>query len=161
MAGIRRVTGTEFDGSSVTSTFGRHEIACQSASYADKLETEVGRSMGSQKQDFRTPGSYSTEDAKIKMRSTVFRAKMMPLFPKHGGGNVIMPIVIGFTHPDIGSDSDLLSGARCVNWSQAVENSNKAFEVELTWVLQQIFWTAQRKTINSLGLSLPAGTIGF
>lgn len=158
---LRRVVGIEFDGSTVTSTFGRHEIEALKASYADGLETEVLRSMGSQRQDARTAGTYKTEDASISYRASVFRAKLMPLFPKTGGGNVVVPIIVGFTHPDIGSDSDLLSGARCVNWAAACENSAKALEVETKWVFLQLFWTSERKTINALKGAVPVGASSF
>lgn len=147
---IRRVIGVELDGSTVTTTYGRREVPALKATYADMLETEVVRQMGSQRQDARTPGIYKTDTCTISYRASVFRASLMPLFPTNGAGNVVLPIVVGFTHPDIGSDSDLLNGARCVNWSQAVEASAKGLEVETKWELIQIFWTSQRKTINQI-----------
>lgn len=159
--GIKRVVGVEFDGGSVTTTFGRIEIPALSAQYADGLETEAGHSMGSQQQDYRTAGTYKTDSIKIKFRSTVFRALLMPQFPTNGAGLIRKNVVVGFHHPDIGDDSDLLSQARCTNWSQACENSNKAIEVETTWECKQIFWTSDRKTINALRGVIPVGAVGF
>lgn len=161
MAGITRTTDVELDGSTVTVTFGRHEIKALSASYGDSLETEVVRMMGSQQQNARTAGTYKTESVKIKFRASVFRAEVMPLFPTNGGGNSRVPITVNFSHPDIGSDSDLLDGARCTNWTAAAEASSKALEVETTWEILQVYWTSDRKTINSLNGIVPSGASAF
>lgn len=161
MAGIRRVVGIEPDGSVVTATFGRHQIRILSASYADGVDPADLMEMGTQTIAALTPGTYKRDDLKIKMRSTRFRADFLPLMPKNGGGNIIIPVVIGFTHPDIGSDSDLLAGARCTNWSAAMENSNKALEIELTWKFRQIYWTSARKTVNALNGATPVGASSF
>lgn len=158
---IRRVIGIEVDGSIVTTTFGRHEIQCLSASYGDGLETTFLTEMGSQRQSAQTPGTYKTEDGAFKFRSTVFRALVMPLFPRRGFGNVTIPIVVGFSHPDIGNDSDLLATARFVNLKQAWENSNKAAEVEVKVTYQQVFWTSRRCTINALKGAVPVGASKF
>ncbi len=159
--GLRRVAGAGLDGSTVTATLGKLEVPLISASYADKLEPGKLSYMGSQQIDELTQGTYSTEDAKLKMSAVIFRTVVMPAMPSIGGGNVRMPIVIGRTHPDLGDDSDLLEGCRITNWPAAVENSNKAEEVELTCTIQQIKWTDQRKTINNLAGVVPSGTIGF
>lgn len=158
---IKRVIGIEIDGTIVTTTFGRHEITTLKVSYKDGLETAFLNEIGTQAQAAQTPGTYKTDDIAITFRSTVFRARVMPLFPKYGGGNVIIPIVIGFAHPDIGNDSDLLFGCRCVNWGTSIENSNKAVEVETMWKARQIFWTSQRKTINALKGAVPVGASKF
>ena len=81
--------------------------------------------------------------------------------PANGGGNVRMPIVIGRQHPDLGDDSDLLEGCSCKNLGAAVENSNKAEEVELVFSVQQVKWTDQRKTLNFLVQTgtVPTGAI--
>jgi hypothetical protein len=161
MAGITRVTDVELDGSTVTVTFGRHEIKALSASYGDTLETEVVRMMGSQLQHARTAGTYKTETVKIKFRASVFRAEVMPLFPVNGGGNVRVPITVNFSHPDIGSDSDLLDGARCTNWTSACEASSKALEVETSWEILQVYWTSERKTLNAINGIVPSGAASF
>ena len=161
MAGITRVSDVELDGSTVTVTFGRHEIRALSASYGDSLETEVIRQMGAQLQAARTAGTYKTETVKIKFRASVFRAEVMPLFPVNGGGNLTVPITVNFSHPDIGSDSDLIDGARCTNWTAACENSSKALEVETTWECLQVYWTSDRKTINATNGITPSGASQF
>lgn len=165
MPGIRRVINVEFDGGSGHVTFGRQEVPFIKANYADMLETEVVRTCGSQRQNARTAGTYKTDTCSITFRCSEFRAILLPLFPKNGFGNIRRPIVSNFDHPEIGSDSDLLDGARCVNLAQAIENSNKGLEVETKWELDQIYWGSDRRTINTLdgplGLQLPIGTVGF
>lgn len=161
MAGIRRVAGVGFDGSTVTTTFGKVEIRCIKASYGDKLEKGTLSLMGSQEIDEITPGTYSIDDLKITMSAVRFRAEFMPAMPQTGGGNVAMPVVVGRVHPDLGEDSDLIENCYCTNWGAAVENSNKAEEVELTFKAKQIKWTNARKTINALAGVIPAGAVGF
>jgi hypothetical protein len=161
MAGIRRVVGIELDGTVTTVTLGRHEIRAVKAGYGDGLETVFVNEMGTQRQSAQTPGTYKTEDISITFRSTRFRAEVMPLFPKRGFGNIVIPIVVGFHHPDIGDDSDLLASARCVNLAAASEASNKALEVETKWKCLQIFWTASRKTLNALDGAVPVGASKF
>lgn len=158
---LRRAIGIEVDGSIVTTTFGRHEIPCLKASYGDGLEPSFLVEMGSQRSAAQTPGTYKQEDCSITMRSTVFRARFMPLMPKYGGGNIIIALVVGFSHPDIGTDSDLMTGARCTNWKAAYENSNKAAEIELKWTFLQLFWTSKRQTINALRGAVPTGASKF
>ena len=81
---IRRISGIEPDGPLITVTFLRTVIPCLSAEYGDSLETAVVMEMGLQTQSARTSGTYKTEDATIKMRSTRFRGQMLPFLPKYG-----------------------------------------------------------------------------
>ncbi len=157
---IRRVANIGLDGSTVTTTFGKVELRCIKAAYGDKLETAKLSLMGGQTIDEITQGTYATDDLKVTMSSMRFRTEFLPAMPPSGGGTVRMPIVVGRSHPDAGSDSDLLEGCRCTNWGAAVENSNKAEEVELTFVVQQIKWGDERKTINVLGPGV-IGAAGF
>ena len=159
--GLRRVAGVGLDGSLVTSTFGKLQIPCLKAEYADSLEPAFMSYMGSQQQDEQTPGSYKTENLKLTMSSVVFRTMFMPAMPSNGGGNIRMAVVIGVSHPDLGDDSDLLENCRCINWGAAWENSNKAVETPLEFTIQQIRWTNDRKTINQLNGVVPAGLVGF
>lgn len=158
---MRHVDRIALDGTTVSLTFGRQEIKALKASYGDKIETAVLTEMGSQQIDYRTMGSYSTEEGKLTFEATTFRAIFAPLLQVDGFGNAPIPIVIGFTHPTLGDDSDLLMGARFVGLTQALENSNKALEVEVSIVYNQIFWTDNRLTINQLDLSVPLGVSGF
>ncbi len=161
MAGIQRVVGTEFDGTSVTTTFGRHPIKATKAAYKDSLEVEKLSSMGSQGQDAMTAGTYKTDQVSLTFRSSVFRSQLMPLFPTNGGGNIPVQIVVSFSNPQIGSDSDLLENCRCVNWAAACEASNKGLEVETMWETLQIRWTSDRKTLNALNGAVPNGASTF
>lgn len=154
---MRKVQNVGLDGSTVSATIGKTAIRIIKASYGDKLEPGTLSYMGSQQIDEMTPGTYSVDDPKITMSAIRFRTEYMPLMPATGGGNVRMPIVIGRSHPDAGDDSDLLENCRCINWAAAVENSNKAEEVELVFKCQQIKWTDERKTINQLfGVTSPS-----
>jgi hypothetical protein len=152
---MRRVHKIALDGTTVTMMFGRNQIACTKASYADKLETAVLNNMGSQAIDARTPGSYSTEEAKISMDAVVFRTELYPLLQVDGYGNEQIPIVIAESHPDLGDDSDLLDQARFTGISNAFENSNKAREVEFGIVFNQLYLGNDRKTLNKLNPEVP------
>lgn len=154
---IRVINGLEFDGTCYALTFRKSQIEVLKISYADGLETEAVKAMGSQRQIARTPGTYKIDDVKITFRSSVFRAEFLPRMPKHGGGNIGVALTVTMTHPDLGTDSDLLTQARCTNWSTAVENSSKAIEVETTWQPNQIFWGTARRTVNNLAAGTALG----
>jgi hypothetical protein len=158
---LRRVANVGLDGSTVTIALGKLEIRVMSAGYGDSLKPEALSYMGSQTIDEMTPGVYETDEGSIKMSAVKFRTELMPAMPTTGGGNVRLPIVVTRTHPDLGSDSDLLENCRFTNWAAAVENSAKAEEVELKFKPQQIKWTDERKTINALVGAAPTGSVGF
>ncbi len=155
---MRRVQHISLDGSTVAITIGRHEIPCISASYGDSLETETLTPMGSQSIEERTRGVYKTEAAKIKMSSLIFRSMLAPLLPKEGFGIQIFPIVVSYTHPDLGDDSDLLNESRFINTAIAVENSAKVLEVEFGIVFNQLYTTNKRITLNVRNPNIPLPT---
>jgi hypothetical protein len=155
---MRRVEKIALDGTSITMMFGRNQIACTKASYADKIETTAVSFMGSQAIDARTVGSYSTEES---MDSVVFRAEFMPLLQRSGFGNEQIPIVFGYSHPDLGDDSDMLDQCRFTGTSQAIEASNKALEVEFGIVFNQLYLGDDRKTINQPNPAVPLGASKF
>lgn len=157
---LRRVANIGLDGTLVTLSFGKVEIRCIKASYGDKIEPGKLSEMGAQDISEITPGTYSTDDLKVTMSGMRFRTEFMPAMPADGGGSIIMPIVIGRVHPDLGDDSDLLEGCRWTGTSGSVENSNKAEEVELTFVVKGIKWTSDRKPINKIGSGV-IGQAGF
>jgi hypothetical protein len=158
---MKRVVGIEFDGSTVKVTIGRTEIPCLAASYGDNLQPEKLREMGSQQIDAITNGTYETDEAKIKMASSVFRGVFMPLVDSSGFGNRSLPVVCSFEHPDLGGDSDYLDGCRFTKLGAAMEASAKANEVEFGLTVRQIYWTDQRKTINAFDPSIPLGAPGL
>lgn len=158
---FRRVAKIALDGTTITMMFGRNQIQCTKASYADKLETAVLSHMGSQAIDERSPGTYSTEEAKVSMSSTVFRAEFADLLQTDGYGTEQIPIVFSYSHPDLGSDSDLLDQARFTGLSQALEASNKALEVEFGIVFNQLYLTDRRITINKLDPDVPLAPSKF
>jgi hypothetical protein len=158
---MRRVEKIALDGTSITMMFGRNQIQCTKASYADKLETTAVSFMGSQAIDARTMGSYSTEEAKVSMDSVVFRAEFMPLLQRSGFGNEQIPIIFGYSHPDLGDDSDYLDQCRFTGVSQAIEASNKALEVEFGIVFNQLYLGDDRKTLNQPNPAVPLGASKF
>lgn len=147
---IKRVEGVGLDGSTLTLTFGKIEIPAISGTYGDKLETGELSYMGSQEIDEVTQGTYAVDETSFKISSVIFRSVLMPAMPQHGGGVIRMPVVVFKTHPQLGSDSDLLKFFRITNWAAAVANSNTAFEIDLKGKPKQILWTDERKTINLL-----------
>lgn len=158
---FRQVNGIGLDGTNVTATFGKIEVPIVSATYGDKLEPGTLSFMGAQQNDERTPGTYSVDEITIKVSTIIFRTRILTAMPQYGGGNILIPIVIGYEHPDIGTDSDLLDQCRITQWPQTTENSNTPLQVELKANSLQIFWSDQRKTINQLrGQPLPFSQAG-
>jgi hypothetical protein len=160
---MKRVIGVGLDGSTVTTSLGKIEIPLIKADYGDNLETAWLSYMGSQEQDEQSPGAYKTNNLKLTTSAMVFRTIIMPAFPNNGAGLVKMTIVVSRTHPDsnVGSDSDMLVGCRCMNFAAAVENSNKVEETTLEWTVKQIKWTNARKTINLVNGAGAAGVSKF
>lgn len=138
------------DGSTVTWKLGTLDVPLVSASYGDSLSTEFQPTMGSQERGEQSRGTYSCEDAKIVMSSAVYRTILAPALPVNGAGNLLLPIVISYVHPDLGDDSDLLEDCRLVTPTTSLENSSKIINVELTFTVAQIRWTDRRVTINTL-----------
>lgn len=158
---MRRISKIALDGTNITMMFGRNQVPCTKASYADKIETATLSHMGSQAIDARTMGTYSTEEAKVSMDSVVFRAEFEPLLQKAGYGNEQIPIVFGYSHPDLGDTSDMLDQCRFTGLSQALENSNKALEVEIGIVFNQLYVGDDRRTINQPNPAVPLGASKF
>jgi hypothetical protein len=147
---FQRVRGLELDGTAITMTIGRYQFDVLKSSYGDSLNVEKLRQMGHQAIDAITPGIYETDDGKISMSESVFRGEFMPLVEQYGFGNTIHPITFSFTNPYTGSDSDLLL-ARIVGITGSNENTAKPSEKEFKLVVQQIYWTDDRKTIERMG----------
>lgn len=153
---INRVSRIALDGTTVTIAFGRATIACTKASYGDGLTTGTLSSMGSQSIDARTRGTYKTEQATVSMDSVIFREEMMPLMAVDGFGNEeLSAILVSYGHPDLGFDSDALGEARFVGLAAAIENSEKALEVEFKIDFNQLYWGNNRITINQRDLTTP------
>ena len=153
---LRRASRVELDGSTVFTCFGKKLVRAVKATYGDMIETAPSTPMGMQGIRARTPGTYKIDQLKITFEFSVWRTEMFPYFPTIGATAARIPIVINFTHPEIGSDSDLMEAARLVGVSQPVQNDNKAMETETTWDIDQIRWTYKRILLNSpQGLLLP------
>lgn len=140
----------ELDGGSVTVTFGKAEIRCVKASYGDKLNKEKVREMGGQTISGITPGIYDTDEVKITMTAKRFRSEFMPAVTKNGFGNQKLAIVVGRSSATGDRDSDLLRSCQCTNLGAAVDATAKGEDAELAFMTEQIFWTSDRKTLNTL-----------
>jgi len=158
---IRRANHIAIDGTTVSATFGRNQIACVKAAYGDKVETAALSEMGSQRINVRSRGSYTTDEFSITFEETRFRAEFTPLLQRSGFANEMIPIVIGVFHPDLGSDSDLLEECRLLSISNEYENSNAVKLIETKWSTNQIYWTEARITINQRDLSQPLSASKF
>jgi hypothetical protein len=158
---VKRVDRIAADGTTVTTTFGRHQIPALKAGYGDKIETETLSEMGVQEISVRTPGKYSTEELTISFEWTTYKSLLEPLLQKDGFGNEKIPIVVAVSHPDLGDDSDYLDLCRFVGQKEAPENSAAARVVETTWTVDQIYWGEERKTRNQLDLSQPLASSNF
>ncbi len=152
---IQRVDRIAADGTTVTTILGKHQIPALKASYGDKIEREVGSEMGSQQIDYETPGKYSTEVLALTFEYVRFHEDISPLLQTDGFGNERIPIVVAVSHPDLGSDSDLLDQCRFLSQKDSVDNTSGARVVETEWSTNQIYWGDERKTRNKLDLSQP------
>lgn len=141
---IRRVTGTEWDGSCINITIGKTQIPFISFSYGDNLSPEWVYQMGSQVPVADTPGQYKTEDGKLKIRSSAARVLLFPALPQMGAGNAVTQAVCNYVHPDSGSDSDLLVDFRILGGAASLEASGKATEIELKCRYRLVKWTGKR-----------------
>jgi hypothetical protein len=151
MPRMKRLVGTELDGTTVTMTIGKYQFDILRASYSDRLEVEQLSQMGSQEISAQTPGIYKVDKGKIVMSASVFRGELAPLLDQFGWGNREHSVVVSYTHQDLGSDSDMLTGCRLTMVNAAPENSAKPLEHEFELTYRQIFWTDARLTINRLG----------
>lgn len=148
---LRRISGHELDGSTVTITIGKYQFYALAVSYGDSLQPEKLRQMGGQEIDAITEGTYETEEGKLRVSASVWRGEIAPLLEQNGWGNVGHSVVVSFTHKQLGSDSDLLADCRLISNTDAPEAGSKPLEHEIKLVYRQIFWTDDRKTINRLG----------
>jgi hypothetical protein len=150
---MKRTPGLEADGTIVHVTFGKTPIQCINASYGDNLQPDKLRMMGSQLIEALTMGTYETDDAKVTLATSVFRADFLP-YVVPGFGTKLMPMIFTITHPDLGEDSDMLV-ARFTGIKAAIEASNKALQVELGMTVQQIWWGDSGITINTFDTAVP------
>jgi len=141
---IRRVTGTEFDGSCINYTIGKTVIPFMSTSYGDNVSIEWVYEMGTQVPVAQTPGLYKPDEGKFKLRSSVARALLFPLLPQFGAANAKTQAVCNFVHPDVGSDSDLLVDFRILGSAASLEASAKGTEVEFKCSYRLVMWTSKR-----------------
>lgn len=151
---MRSVRGLELDGSTARMSVGRVRMDVISSAYGDGMQIEKVRDIGKQAIAGKTPGMYDTDEGSVKMRASVFRTQFIPLVPP-GFGNLVVPVVFSYVHPEMGGDSDLIEGCVFHGIKAAVEASAKALEIELKITYDQIFWTDYRISINRLDTAAP------
>lgn len=149
---IRRV-GLNFDGSCVHMTIGKAEIPLISSSHGDNVKAEWVYRMGLQVPEADTPGQYEPEEGTIKMSGVNARTLLYPLLPQFGAANVRRIAVVSFSHPEIGTDSDLLRDFRIMGSKMSLEASAKGTEVEFKVRYRYVAWTERRIIFGN-----PAGT---
>ena len=154
---ITRTSGTEHDGSSIFLVIGTTAIRAIKASYGDKMEKSDVVEMGTQFISAVTAGTYKPDEAKITFRNSVWRSEFMPKLPFMGSSNSPITVVIQFTSPDAGSDSDLWKPCYYTGSSLSLDSSNKGVEVDVTFKVQQYYWTEARTTKNSIAGGLAIG----
>jgi hypothetical protein len=130
---------------------GRYQIPTLKSSYGDSLDPQKLSFMGSQAINAITPGGYATEDGKFTVSESVFRGILGPLLATNGFGNDITQVGFSYSHPIMGSDSDLLSQCRITGTNGSQESGGKPNEREFKITYAQIYWTDRRITINDLG----------
>ncbi len=156
---LRRVNRIALDGTNVTLTVGTHVLRCSKQGYGDSLTTSKGSNLGSQMQDFQTSGSYKTDDPSFTLYACEYR-ELMDGFPSNGFGNIYVPVTVTYSHPELGSDSDLLDGFRFLTNAVSAESGEKMIEHEVKGSVMQIYWGYKRKTINYVpGKPRARGTI--
>jgi hypothetical protein len=145
---IRRVPGVEFDGSTISITIGRLVFEAEKVDYSDDITTTVGTSLGTQEQRYRTLGVYKTGQVTIEPRFSVLRRDFLSSLAPNGFGGQINPIIVGYWHPQLGKDSDLLAGARLVSITGGGEVGGKQLMMPIKFDIMQIFWGNGRQTLN-------------
>ncbi len=156
---LRRVNRIALDGTNVTITVGTFVLKCSKQSYGDSLTTSKGSNLGSQMQDFQTSGSYKTDDPSFTVYAHEYR-EMMDGFPANGFGNTYVPVTVTYSHPELGSVSDLLENFRFLTQAVSAEAGEKMIEHEVKGSVLQIYWGDKRKTINYVpGKARARGTI--
>jgi hypothetical protein len=158
---MKSVNRIAIDGTTVTATLGRLQLPLTKASYSDALETEELRRMGEQIIAAVTPGAYKPGEISLEMSSADFRSLLVPAMQTDGFGLEQIALVITETHPDLGTDSDLIDGFRFTNLSSAHEASATVEKVEIKGKCVQVYWGDERKTINKRNMALPLTASGF
>lgn len=158
---IRRVERIGLDGTCISVTIGRTTIPFRKTSYGDKLETDAGSDMGSQQIDYRTRGTYTTDEFDGEIEEVNFREILQPLLKTDGFGNEHLPIVVSETHPQLGYDSDLLENFRFGAISNTYQNDNKVLVRSVKGTFDQLYLGEDRKTINQFDLTVPLGAPNF
>jgi hypothetical protein len=154
---ITRTSGIEGDGSCVNWVVGTTTIRTLKASYGDMVEKGAVQEMATQFIGAVTPGTYKPEMMKITLRNSVWRAEFLPKLPFMGSANSPIVGIVQYTIPGVGIDSDMMSPCYYVGSSLSPDSSNKGIEVDLTFYVQQYYWTEARSTKNSIAGGMAIG----
>jgi hypothetical protein len=139
-----RVLGLNPDGSCAFFTIGKTPIHFLSFSYGDNVKAEWVKQAGTMIPVADTPGEYETEEGALKVTRVVWSAEIAPLLPKWGAANARRVAIVNFVHPEIGQDSDALTGFRILGAKQSIEAGSKGLEVELKVRYRIVQWTEKR-----------------
>jgi len=129
---------------------GRVSVEAIEISYGDKLDPAHLTNMGSHQIDTVSRGAYATEPGRLKIEAVRFRADIAPHVQRYGFGTERFPMVVSFSHPDLGEDSDLLENVAIIGLQSALKQGNEITVVELGLDYTQVRWTNDRRTINLL-----------
>lgn len=149
---VQRV-GLNFDGSTVHMTVGKIEIPLISASYGDAVKSEWTYRTGIQVPEDDTPGQYEPEEGSMKISDVNARVILFPALAKFGAANTRRVAVVTRTHPEIGTDSDMLVGFRIMGTKASIEASAKGQEMEFKVRYRIVAWSERRMMFGN-----PSGT---
>lgn len=126
--------------------FGRSEYAFQKIEFGDKLDgIEFLTKLGDQEQSAQTRGIYKVDEMKATMVHAEFD-RMMANFPDNGFGNLVFPITITATDPELPKGTIRLIDCRIIAVKLPIENTGKAALVEMGMNCRQITWNG--KSLN-------------
>ena len=144
---FKRVNRAALDGTTVSVIVGASQFRCTKIGYGDSLTIAKGTRLGSQQQDFQTLGSYKTDDISFTMEAVDYR-EMIDAHAVNGFGNLIGMAIVQYSHPDIGSVSDMIEGFRLLTSAASAEGGEKMLEIEVKASCMQIYWGDRRATLN-------------
>ncbi len=126
--------------------FGRSEYAFQKVTYGDKLEgIEFLTNIGLQEQSARTRGVYKVDEITVSQLRAEWD-RMMVHFPANGFGNVLFPVTISGTDPELPTNVDRLLDCSISGQKTDIEATGKANLIEFKIMCRQIVWNG--RTIN-------------
>lgn len=148
------INGTAYDGGCIEMRLGSSAFAIQEANHEEDLDVKKVRALGAQAAHTSTPGAYEAKDDTIKMETAEY-ARLLAALPANGYGNFRFPIVMDYTHPDLGTMHVIKEGCRITGVKGGFKEGSDATMVELKVFCMQIIING--KTLNTRkGTATPA-----